>query len=169
MKNLVSIIDNQVVTDSLKVAECFEKRHCDVVRRLESLETPGNFNQRNFALVKYKDKKGEQRPFYNITKDGFVLLAMGFTGQKALEFKLAYITAFNAMESKLKTVKKQYNTELVSQAFNQSLDRIKAEKRREYKDYKLSKFEAEIIENMRSANAFDMLKLYMGVDKKLKA
>ena len=52
----------------------------------------------NFRLSEYTDAKGEQRKQYTITKDGFALLAMGFTGAKALQFKIAYINAFDRME-----------------------------------------------------------------------
>ncbi|EIB49780.1 Cpp32, partial [Campylobacter jejuni subsp. jejuni 2008-988] len=52
----------------------------------------------NFGLVKYKDKKGELRPAYQISRDGFSLLAMSFTGKKALQWKMLFINAFNEME-----------------------------------------------------------------------
>lgn len=103
MTQLVSIINNQVKTTSIIVAETFGKRHCDVLRRIEDLETPIDFNQRNFALVEYVDAKGEARKAYEITRDGFTLLAMGFTGKKAMQFKIAYIEAFNKMEQALMT------------------------------------------------------------------
>ncbi|EJP2881069.1 Rha family transcriptional regulator, partial [Campylobacter jejuni] len=53
----------------------------------------------NFGLVKYKDKKGELRPAYQISRDGFSLLAMSFTGKKALQWKMLFINAFNEMEN----------------------------------------------------------------------
>lgn len=99
---LVKMINGKAVTTSRKVAEVFEKKHCDVLRSIRELETPENFNERNFALVEYVDQKGEKRPEYLITRDGFTLLAMGFTGKKAMQFKIAYIEAFNAMEEQLK-------------------------------------------------------------------
>ena len=58
-------------------------------------------NERNFAPVEYCDGKGEMRPEYLITRDGFTLLVMGYTGEKAMVFKKAYIAAFNEMESRL--------------------------------------------------------------------
>ena len=63
-----------------------------------------NFNNLNFWEIKYKDAKGEYRPEYIMTKDGFTLLSMGFTGKKAMEFKIAYIERFNAMESFIKSL-----------------------------------------------------------------
>lgn len=83
---------------SLKVAEYFGKRHNDVLRAIERLDCSDEFNQRNFALVKYKDAKGESRPMYTMTRDGFTFLAMGFHGIKAAYFKEQYITRFNEME-----------------------------------------------------------------------
>lgn len=101
MTELVKLIDGKAVTTSRKVAEIFEKEHCKVLRSIRELETPKNFNEANFGLVEYIDQKGEKRPEYLITRDGFTILAMGFTGKKAMQFKIAYIEAFNAMEEEL--------------------------------------------------------------------
>ena len=98
----VAVVNGRATTTSLKIAEVFGKRHADVIRAIKSIETPDNFNERNFALVEYTDAKGEKRPAYQITRDGFTLLAMGFTGEKAMQFKIAYIEAFNAMEEQLR-------------------------------------------------------------------
>jgi len=95
---LVEIRDNHVFTDSLGIAEHFDKRHSDVIRSVEKLPKD-EFNQRNFALVKYVDAKGESRPMYRMTRDGFSLIAMGFTGKKAYQWKLNYLKAFNRMET----------------------------------------------------------------------
>ena len=95
------IINNQITTTSTDIAKRFGKRHLDVLRRVEKLGCSAEFNERNFALVEYEDEKGESRPMYRITRDGFVFLAMGFTGTKAAQFKEAYINAFNQMEKQL--------------------------------------------------------------------
>lgn len=100
--NLVSVLNHTVVTSSLMVAEYFGKRHKDVLRSISMLECSTEFNQRNFAPVTYKDAKGEQRPMYYMTRDGFTFLAMGFTGKVAAKFKEAYINAFNEMEEMLR-------------------------------------------------------------------
>ena len=89
-------------TTSLNIADKFEKRHADVLRSVENLECSKEFNKRNFALVDYMDTKGEKRPMYIITRDGFAFLAMGFTGKKAAWWKEQYITAFNSMEEILR-------------------------------------------------------------------
>lgn len=100
---VIQVVNGQAVTLSLAVAEYFHKRHADVIRKIESLECSPEFNQRNFALVEYTDPKGEKRPAYQITRDGFAFLAMGFTGKRAAAFKEAYISAFNEMEQTLKS------------------------------------------------------------------
>lgn len=97
----VFIQDHQVKTTSLKVADIFNKQHKDVLRKLESLECSSDFNERNFTLVEYKDAKGENRPMYEMTKDGFMFLVMGFTGAAAAKIKEAYINTFNQMAAML--------------------------------------------------------------------
>lgn len=94
---LVSIVNDVPKTTSLIVAKYFGKRHADVLRAIEKLDCSKEFNERNFALVDYTDVKGEKRPCYELTKDGFTFLAMGFTGKKSAQFKEAYINEFNRM------------------------------------------------------------------------
>ena len=96
----VQLIDGYPRVTSLSVSEHFEKQHKDVLRAIDSVmsECPSEFNQRNFALVDFTDAKGESRPMYQLSRDGFTLVAMGFTGKKALAWKVRYIEAFNAME-----------------------------------------------------------------------
>lgn len=101
MNKLVFIENGRPVTDSLTIAETFGKRHADVLRSIESLECSQEFNERNFALVGYKDTKGEIRPKYLITQDGFSFLVMGFTGKEAARFKEMYINEFNRMKHQL--------------------------------------------------------------------
>ena len=101
---IVSIIDGQAVTTSLEIARVFEKNHKDVLRAIAQLraECDDEFAERNFALMSLDIDVGNgatrKSPTYHLTRDGFTLLAMGFTGAKALKFKLAYIQQFNAME-----------------------------------------------------------------------
>ncbi|PFO63251.1 transcriptional regulator [Bacillus cereus] len=110
MTNLVFLNNNnEVVTDSLLVAEVFGKEHRNVmqsIRKLqEELESIGDYKGvLNFQHTVYKHEQNDQMyPKCNITKDGFALLAMGFTGKKALEFKMKYIKEFNRMEEYIKT------------------------------------------------------------------
>ena len=101
---VVSIVNQQATTTSLNVAEVFGKQHKDVLRAIGNLEIPNDFRQRNFAPNKIKvlnNQSGEEISHYNITRDGLMLLAFGFTGAKAMKFKFAYIEAFNQMEAAL--------------------------------------------------------------------
>lgn len=101
MQELVYLENGKPVTDSLVVAEAFGKRHADVLRSIDNLESSTEFNERNFALVDYKDSKGEKRRKYIITRDGFTILAMGYTGKQAMQFKERYIQEFNRMSEML--------------------------------------------------------------------
>jgi Rha family phage regulatory protein len=98
---VVQIINNQITTTSTDLAKCFGKHHRNVLRKIESLECSAEFSALNFELAEYKDEQDKTRPMYRITRDGFVFLAMGFTGTKAAQFKEAYINAFNQMEKQL--------------------------------------------------------------------
>jgi Rha family phage regulatory protein len=104
--SLVEVHDGHLVTDSLRVAAHFEKDHSFVlkaIRRLSAAEDIAHFTAGNFALSEYKDSTGRTLPLYLITKDGFVMLAMGFTGRQARALKVAYIGAFNSMAEQVQT------------------------------------------------------------------
>lgn len=98
---LVRVENGSLVTDSLIVAEVFGKRHSDVLRAIETLECSPGFTERNFAFSSYLDSSGKSNAYYNITRDGFLYLAMGFTGAEAARWKEAFIVAFNDMETAL--------------------------------------------------------------------
>ena len=91
----------QITATSLQVAEHFGKRHPDVLRAIRKLEVSEEFSRCNFAPRDYFDERGKVQPMYDITRDGFAMLAMGFTGKEAVRWKEAYISTFNAMEAKL--------------------------------------------------------------------
>ena len=97
----LEIIEGQITTTSNQVAEHFGKRHADVIRAIRKLDAPAEFTERNFALSEFTDSTGRVLPAYRITRDGFTLLAMGFTGKEAMQWKVAYLTAFNQMEAEL--------------------------------------------------------------------
>ena len=104
MKDLVFRGQNdQVLTTSLKVAEVFGKVHAKVMRDIEKLDCSNEFTIANFGKRTFKTEQGNEYPMYEITKDGFVFLVMGYTGKKAAEFKEAYIKKFNEMEAELKS------------------------------------------------------------------
>nr|DAO50511.1 MAG TPA: regulatory protein [Caudoviricetes sp.] len=100
-----------VRVDSLYVAEFFEKNHKEVLRDIRNIAAPNSglskeFAERNFALGSYKDKQNQKRPCYYLTRDGFTILVMGYTGKKALRFKELYIRRFNEMEELIKSLVK---------------------------------------------------------------
>ena len=106
LTKIVTIENNHPVTTSTKVADAFNKRHDNVVRKLESLECSEKFSRLNFEVAEYLDNQGKQRKSYTMTKDGFMFLVMGFTGKKAATIKEAFIAKFNEMEAKLRTKEK---------------------------------------------------------------
>lgn len=101
--------DGIPVTTSRAVAEQFGKTHAHLLRDIEKLKQDLEqtdegkaFSQSNFGLSTGLDSRGKEQPIYTLTRDGFTLLAMGFTGAKAVQFKVAYINAFNRMERLIK-------------------------------------------------------------------
>ena len=89
------------VVTSLDIAETFWKEHKNVLRDIRELECSDEFNRLNFELTSYIDARNRKQDMYYITRDGFTLLVMGYTGEKAMRFKEAYIRQFNAMEKAL--------------------------------------------------------------------
>lgn len=109
---VVFIRDGEVFANSKDVAALFEKRHDNVIRDITVLigQEP-SLGRREFAeggVLKFEEtpyvdpQNGQTYRSYNMTRDGFTLLAMGFTGSKALKWKLRYIEAFNVMEAELR-------------------------------------------------------------------
>jgi Rha family phage regulatory protein len=100
---VVTIKDGGVYTDSRDVAAFFARNHKDVLKAIrEMIAKEPELGRRNFAPFKINDLTGESTSHYEMDRDGFTLLAMGFTGEKALKWKLRYIEAFNAMEAELR-------------------------------------------------------------------
>jgi Rha family phage regulatory protein len=99
--DLVVVRDGRILADSREVAVKFSKRHHHVLRDIQDLIAQAPEAASSFGLGSYADAQGQARPFYELDRDGFALLAMGFTGAAALQWKLKYIKAFNAMEAEL--------------------------------------------------------------------
>ena len=97
---LVTIQNDQPVTTSRQIAETFEKDHRNVLRDIDALKDVLNFEQM-FQETQFPDSYGRPQRAYLLNRDGFSLLAMGFTGDKALQWKLKYLAAFNKMEEHL--------------------------------------------------------------------
>lgn len=102
----IQVVHDRIMTTSLAISNAFEKNHRDVLRSIKDLEIPEDYRERNFAPT-FRDVPGpngslRKEPMYLITRDGFTILAMGFTGKRAMEFKIKYIEAFNRMEEELR-------------------------------------------------------------------
>ena len=100
----VFIQEQQVKTTSLKVAELFNKQHKDVLRKIESLDCSSDFTSAHFCAHVQTIQAGavqRESKYYEMTKDGFMFLVMGFTGAAAAKIKEAYINTFNQMAAML--------------------------------------------------------------------
>lgn len=100
---IVALQGDHPTTNTLIIAEHFGKKHKDVLRALRELvnDCDEEFGRRNFAPTPYYDSQGKQQNMYTLTRDGFMLLSMGFTGANATRLKIAFIDAFNKMEAAL--------------------------------------------------------------------
>lgn len=97
----VEIIGGKPTTTSLDVAKHFRKRHDNVLRDIKNLECPEDFALLNFEECSRTGANNRPEPYVRMTRDGFTLLCMGFTGKEAMHWKVAYINAFNKMEQVL--------------------------------------------------------------------
>lgn len=104
--DFVMLAGDQIVTDSRRVAARFGKQHSKVLRDIRRIseEAGSDFAKANFGFCTEasKTQRGKPQPFYRITKDGFMLLAMGFTGKTAMAVKVMFISAFNSMAYHIK-------------------------------------------------------------------
>jgi Rha family phage regulatory protein len=96
-----ALVSDDMRTDSLRVAEHFKKPHATVLRAIQRLAVSDAFGRSNYAATSYIDSWNRTQAKVEMTRDGFAMLAMGFTGREASEWKEKYLAAFNAMESKL--------------------------------------------------------------------
>lgn len=111
---LVQISDGRLVTTSLAISNHFGKKHAHVLRDIENLDCSQEFRESNFGLSSYTTSQNKKLPMYEITRDGFVFLCMGFTGAQAAQWKEKYIAAFNAMEAELAKPKAAGQPELAA-------------------------------------------------------
>jgi Rha family phage regulatory protein len=110
----VFIEDFHTFTTSLNVAKYFGKQHFHVVRDIEELDVPEAFSTSNFGASDYVDSRGKVQRMYKMTKNGFMILVMGYTGPKAMQIKLAYIEAFDFMEWKLMQPVRERETKMMA-------------------------------------------------------
>ena len=113
MNELIQVNNGQLVVSSRQIAENFGKLHKDVLESIREILVAENSAAKLFFESTFENR-GKQYPEYLMNRDGFSLLAMGFTGKKALEWKLKYIQAFNEME-------KQLSMSRVPQSFAEAL------------------------------------------------
>lgn len=112
MKQLIPADDYGVFMDahdtarvnSLMIARMFDKPHNKVLRDIRDLECSEEFRLSNFGQSSYRNEQGKKQPCYDMTRDGFVFLVMGYRGKKAAQFKELYIKRFNEMEKFIKTL-----------------------------------------------------------------
>ncbi|MGE6627318.1 Rha family transcriptional regulator [Bacillus pumilus] len=98
-KQLVFVKENEVVTDSVTIAEMFDKQHKDVLRdvRTQMEYAGGEFSQRNFALSNY-EVRGKQYPKYDLTEEAFTLIVFSYNTKEAVQTKIRFIQEFKRMK-----------------------------------------------------------------------
>lgn len=132
---ILSMQNGEPVVSSRQIAESFEKRHDHVMRDIEDIMRglPKNGDTPMFYKTEYvHEQNGQSYPMYLMNRDGFTLLAMGFNGKAALEWKLKYIAAFNEMEKKLAEKPQLTRSQLLATAL------IAAHEELEEKDKKIA-------------------------------
>ncbi|HAA1706710.1 TPA_asm: hypothetical protein GD746_03045 [Campylobacter jejuni] len=142
----LEVANNQVTTTSLDIAAVFNKRHDNIIAKIETFPKD-SFTDLNFKASKYIDSTGRILPCYKITRDGFSLLVMGFTGEKAYKWKILFIKAFNEMEKRLRNIEYKKHDKL---AFRQSLgykSQLAQQKQKYENEIKALKYDLEQSKN----------------------
>lgn len=121
----IDVVDDKFVVNSRMVSNDFKKRHDNVLRDIENIKKDVLNFEEMYIEEKIPDSYGRPQKVYLMNRDGFSLLAMGFTGKEALEWKIKYIQAFNAMEKAWNTPERIMERAL--QFANKSLERFKTE------------------------------------------
>lgn len=134
-EHFITAQNGQLITTSLAVAEAFTREHKNVMQSIETLEVPPDFSSANFSAHDHFVTVGggaqRKSKIYRMTKDGFMLLVMGFTGKKAMAIKIAYINAFNMMAEELARQQKQ-----ADQVKQKQLQDIAAKGAQEHEQFK---------------------------------
>lgn len=121
MNQLVLLKNKQAVTTSIQVSESFGKRHDNILREIDSYKKDVLNFEEMFFETESPDKYGRPRRTFLMNRDGFTLLAMGFTGKEALQFKLKYINAFNELEKQLS---QQSTTPAIPTTYKEALQHL---------------------------------------------
>lgn len=142
--------NSQALTNSLLVAEKFGKTHDNVLKAIRNIMDGGVVKNNETPMFTestyYNQQNGQSYPLFVMNRDGFTLLAMGFTGKKALQFKIDYIAAFNAMENELRKPKQMTLSE---QLLMQAQFNVEQEKRISAVEQRLDNMDKEREENGR--------------------
>lgn len=172
-QDLVLVRDEHAVTTSVRVAESFGKKHQHVMEAIRKLTVENSTVKKMFAESTYVNSRNQTQPMYYMSRDGFTLLAMSFTGDKALQFKLKYINAFNKMEHQIEIMKQLPRTPeeqmlLVMQVSNHTVEQMKkAYKRMDGQDKQIHQVQKDIdeIKNKSEINSAQRYKLEMARKK----
>lgn len=126
--------NDQVLTNSLLVAEKFGKRHADVIRSIDNIlntedELLNAKMRLAFVSTTYEDSTGKSNPAYIMNQKGFSILVMGWNGIKALKFKNEFYDAFEAMERSLKEIK---TPQTYAEALRRLADEVEAKEQIQY-------------------------------------
>lgn len=121
---ILSTQNGEPVASSRQIAESFGKEHKNVMQSIENISAENSAVTQMFFKTTYTAGTGKAYPMYLMNRDGFTLLAMGFTGKAALEWKLKYIAAFNAMEKQLAQRQQLSRAELMAQALIAAHDEL---------------------------------------------
>lgn len=113
---ILSTQNGEPVASSRQIAENFGKEHKDTLESIRQILAAENSATKSMFYETTFENRGKQYPMYLMNRDGFTLLAMGFTGKAALEWKLKYIAAFNEMEKKLAEQPKLTRSQLLATA-----------------------------------------------------
>ncbi|HDZ5149991.1 TPA: Rha family transcriptional regulator [Campylobacter jejuni] len=143
------VVGDQTYTTSLDISNVFKKEHKNILAKIDELPQD-EFRELNFKLTERTAKFGavfRSEPYYKITRDGFSLLVMGFTGEKAYKWKVEFIKAFNEMEKRLRNIEYEKHDKL---AFRQSLgykSQLAQQKQKYENEIKALKYDLEQSKN----------------------
>ena len=129
MNELITVVNGKPVVTYKQIADHFGKTHRHILRDIaKELETAGDFGSEHFGLSSYTSSQNKILPCYEMSRDGFTLIAMGFTGVKAQQWKIKYIEAFNAMERELLNGSAKFGS--VMDALNDACRLMESDKQR---------------------------------------
>ena len=153
----------KAIVSSRKIADVFSKRHFIVLRDIDNLinKASDNFTDNNFVCSKYKDKSGKSNREYLLTKDGCVMLVMGYTGEKAMQFKEEYIKQFNQMEE---LIKNRHFTKIEYEPMTDAIKEFREEQGKEPKWYHFSN-EADMLNRIVIGKTAKKVRESNGLDK----